>query len=190
MTTKSKAQEGKKVPVKEKPDTMPEETEVKRAESLLPGLRHEIEDTISRVLEGWPRLSSGWHWPEFEAFGKTDLPKRLVSARNLPKVDFSEIDGGYELTAELPGMGEEDVECTLAGNMLTVKGEKQETKEKEKKGYYIRERSYGSFMRNFTLPEDVDTDKLDATVSDGVLRIFMPKGDEKQKSRKIEVKKS
>jgi HSP20 family protein len=87
-------------------------------------------------------------------------------------------------------MGEKDVECTLSGNMLTVKGEKEELKEKEKKGYYIRERNYGSFMRNFTLPEDVNTDKLDATVSDGVLRVFMPKCEEKQKSRKIEVKKS
>lgn len=190
MTTKSKVQDRKKVPVKEKPEISSEDTEVKKVESMLPGLRHEIEDTISRVLEGWPRLSSGWHWPEFEAFGKTDLPKRLVSARNLPKVDFSEIDGGYELSAELPGMGEKDVECTLSGNMLTVKGEKEESREKEKKGFYIRERNYGSFMRNFTLPEDVDSDKLDATVSDGVLRVFMPKCEEKQKSRKIEVKKS
>ena len=101
-----------------------------------------------------------------------------------------EIDGGYELTAELPGMSEEDVECTLSGKMLTVKGEKQEVKEEEKKGYYLKERHYGSFMRNFTLPEDVDANKIEATVSDGVLRVFMPKSEKQQKSRKIEVKKS
>ena len=87
-------------------------------------------------------------------------------------------------------MGEEDVECTLSGNMLTVKGEKQEEREEEKKGYYLKERQYGSFMRNFTLPENVDSDKLEASVADGVLRVFMPRCEKKQKSRKIKVKKS
>ena len=190
MTTKSKVQEGKKVPVKEKPEIKSDETEVRKAESLIPGLRHEIEDTITRVLKGWPRLGSGWHWPEFDAIEKFDMPKRLVTARNLPKVGFGEMDDGYELTAELPGMGEEDVECTLSGNMLTVKGEKQDVKEEEKKGYYLKERHYGSFMRNFTLPEDVDSDEMEATVADGVLRVFMPKCEKKPQSRKIEVKKS
>jgi len=190
MTAKSKIQVKEKVEVKDKPENKVEDTEVKKTESLLPGLRHEIEDTVARVLEGWPRFGSGWHWPELDTIGKIDLPKRLANARNLPKVDFSEIDDGYELTAELPGMGEEDVECTLSGNMLTVKGEKQEEKEEKKKGYYLKERHYGSFMRNFTLPEDVDSEKMEATVSDGVLRVFMTKCEKKPKSRKIEVKKS
>ena len=107
-----------------------------------------------------------------------------------PNLKFSENEKEIKVTAELPGMGEDDVECTLSGNMLTVKGEKQEEKEEEKKGFYLKERHYGSFMRNFTLPENVDTDKLEAEVSDGVLRVFMPKCEKKQKSRKIEVKKS
>ena len=190
MTAKSKIQVKEKVEVKDKPENKVEDTEVKKTESLLPGLRHEIEDTVARVLEGWPRFGSGWHWPELDTIGKIDLPKRLANARNLPKVDFSEIDDGYELTAELPGMSVEDVECTLSGKMMTVKGEKQEEKEEEKKGYYLKERHYGSFMRNFTLPEDVDANKIDASVSDGVLRVFMPKSEKMQKSRKIEVKKS
>jgi HSP20 family protein len=183
MTAKSKIQ------VKGKPQSKVKDTEVRTTESLLPGLRHEIEDTVASILESWPRFGSAWRWPEFDTLGKIEMPKH-VSARNLPKVDFSEIDDGYELTAELPGMGEKDVECTLSGNMLTVKGEKQEIKEEEKKGYYLKERNYGSFMRNFTLPEDVDADKIEASVSDGVLRVFMPKCEKKQKSRKIKVKKS
>ena len=190
MTAKSKIQVKEKVQVKENPESKVKDTEVKKTESLLPGLRHEIEDTVTRVLESWPHFGSGWHWPEFNALGKIDIPKRLASARNLPKVDFSEIDGGYELTAVLPGMGEEDVECTLSGKMLTVKGAKQEEKEEQKKGYYLKERHYGSFMRNFTLPEDVDADKIEASVSDSVLRVFIPKCAKKQKSRKIEVKRS
>ena len=190
MTAKSKIKAKEKVQVKAKPESKVEDTEVMKSESLLPNLRHEIEDTITRALESWPHFGSGWHWPEFESLGKIDLPKRHATARNLPRVDFSEVDDGYELTAELPGMGEDDVECTLSGNMLTVKGEKQEEKEEEKKGFYLKERHYGSFMRNFTLPENVDTDKLEAEVSDGVLRVFMPKCEKKQKLRKIKVKKS
>ncbi len=190
MTSKSKIRAKEKVQLKEKPESKLEDTEVMQTESLLPNLRNEIEDTITRALEGWPHFGSAWRWPEFESLGKIDLPKWHATARNLPRVDFSEIDDGYELTAELPGMSEDDVECTLSGNMLTVKGEKQEVKEEEKKGFYLKERHYGSFMRNFTLPEDVDTDKLEAEVSDGVLRVFMPKCEKKQKSRKIKVKKS
>jgi HSP20 family protein len=190
MTAKRKIQVKEKVQVKEKPESKVADTEVKKTESLLPGLRHEIEDTVASILDSWPRFGSGWHWPEFDTLGKIELPKRLASARNLPKVDFSEIDDGYELTAELPGMGTDDVECTLSGKMLTVKGEKQEEKEEEKKGYYLKERHYGSFMRNFTLPEDVDAEKIEASVSDGILRVFMPKSEKKQESRKIEVKKS
>ena len=184
MTAKSKIQ------VKENPESKAKDTEQRKSEALLPNLRHEIEDTITRVLESWPRLGSAWHWPELDTIGKLDLPKQLETARNLPKVDFFEIDGGYELTAELPGMAENDVECSLSGNMLNVKGEKQEVREEERKGFYLKERNYGSFMRNFTLPEDVDSDKLEATVSDGVLRVFMPKCEKKQKTRKIKVKKS
>jgi HSP20 family protein len=190
MTTKSKIRVKEKLEVKDKSERKVADTEVKKTESLLPGLRHEIEDTVTRILEGWPRFGASWHWPELDTIGKIDLPKRLANIRNLPRVDFSEIDDGYELTAELPGMGDEDVECTLSGNILTVKGEKQEEKEEQKKGYYLRERHYGSFMRNFTLPEDVDAGKIEALVADGVLRVFMPKSEQKQKSRKIEVKKS
>jgi HSP20 family protein len=190
MTTKSKIQKKEKVQVQKKPETKIEDTKIKKPESLLPGLRHEIEDTVNRMLESWPHFGSNWHFPELESFGKIELPKRRVTARNLPSVDFSEIDGGYEITAELPGMGEDDVECTLSGNMLTVKGEKQEEREEEKKGYYLKERHYGSFMRNFTLPEDVDSDKLEASVSDGVLTVSMPKCEKKSKLRKIKVKKS
>jgi HSP20 family protein len=190
MTTKSKVKVKEKVQVKEKPKSKAKDTEEKKMEALLPSLHHEIEGTVARILEGWPHFGAGWHWPELETFGKIDLPKRLANARNLPRVDFSEADGGYEITAELPGMSVEDVECTLTGNMLTVKGEKQEEREEEKKGYYLKERHCGSFMRNFTLPENADTNKMEATVSDGVLRVFMPRCEEKSKSRKIKVKRS
>jgi len=190
MTTKSKDRNKEMFDLKKTPASKAKDTEVSKTESLLPSLRQEVVNTVTHMLESWPPFGSAWHWPEMEPLGKIDLPKRHTIAGNLPRVDFSEIDDGYEITAELPGMGEEDVECTLSGNMLTVKGEKQEDREEEKKGYYLKERQYGSFMRNFTLPENVDSDKLEASVADGVLRVFMPRCEKKQKSRKIKVNKS
>jgi len=190
MTTKRKIPKKEEVKVTKKTEGKVKETEAERQTSLIPELRHEIEDTFTRMLKSWPQFGAAWNWPEFESLAKIDLPKRHATARNLPRVDFSEINGGYEISAELPGMGEDDVECTLSGNILTVKGEKQEEKEEEKRGYYLKERHYGSFMRNFTLPEDVDSDKLEASVSDGILRVFMPKCEKKQKLRKIKVKRS
>jgi HSP20 family protein len=72
---------------------------------------------------------------------------------------------------------------------LTIKGEKQEEKEEKKKGYYLRERHFGSFERSFGLPEGVDADKIEATFKKGVLTLTLPKKPEAQKpEKKIEVK--
>lgn len=151
-------------------------------------IAREMENAFSRVLENWPAFGRRWHWPDFDPFGKFDLPAKWSKGLALPRVDMAETDDGYELTAELPGLTDKDVECTLSGNVLTVRGEKQEEKEEKKKGYYLQERSYGSFERSFTLPDDVDTDKLDASVSDGVLKVTMPKGRETRKAKKIDVR--
>ena len=67
----------------------------------------------------------------------------------MPAVDVSETDKAYEITAELPGMDEKNVEVKLANGVLTIKGEKQEEKEEKKKDYYMRERRFGSFQRAF-----------------------------------------
>jgi HSP20 family protein len=148
----------------------------------------DIEDAFSRVLEHWPTFGRRWHWPETDPFARFDFPTRLTRDISLPRVDMVETDEGYELTAELPGLTEKDVECSLAGDVLTVKGEKQESTEKKKKGYYLNERRYGSFERRFTVPDDVDVGKLDATVSHGVLKVTMPRTAQAKKAKKIEVK--
>jgi HSP20 family protein len=131
-----------------------------------------------------------WNWPDFDPLEKLGFPTIPTRKMSLPRVDFSEIDGSYELTAELPGMTEADVECTLSGNLLTVKGEKQEDKVDDRKGYHLQERRYGSFMRSFPLPDDVDANKIEATVTNGILRVYLPKDKRKETSRKIEIKKS
>ncbi len=107
----------------------------------------------------------------------------------VPAVDVTETDKAYEITAELPGMDEKNVEVKFADGVLTIKGEKQEEKEEKKKDYYLSERSFGSFQRAFQVPDGVDADKIDASFKNGVLTVTMPKSAEAQKSeKKIAVK--
>ncbi len=104
-------------------------------------------------------------------------------------VDIIEGDKAYEVTAELPGMDEKDIEVKIADGGLTIKGEKQEQKEEKEKNYYLSERRYGSFERYFRIPEGVDTDKIEASFKKGVLTVNLPKKPEAQKPvKKIEVK--
>ncbi len=106
-----------------------------------------------------------------------------------PSVDIVEKDNAYEVTAELPGMDEKNVEVKLINGGLTIKGEKQEEKEEKKKNYYLHEREFGSFERCFSVPEGVDTDKIEASFKKGVLTVTLPKKPEAIKpEKKIEVK--
>lgn len=106
-----------------------------------------------------------------------------------PAVDVSETDKAYEITAELAGMDDKNIDVKVANGVLTIKGEKQDEKEEKKKDYYMRERSYGSFERSFEVPASVATDKIEATFKKGVLTVTLPKKAEAQTSaKKIEVK--
>lgn len=106
-----------------------------------------------------------------------------------PAVDFAEDDKAYYITAELPGMSEKDIDVSLSGDTLTIKGEKRDEKEEKAKNYYLSERSYGAFQRSFTLPEGVDRDKIEASFSSGVLALTLPKTAEAVKQqKKIEIK--
>lgn len=84
-------------------------------------------------------------------------------------------DQRLELTAELPGIDEKNVDVKVANGGLTIKGEKQQKKEEKKKDYYLRERNYGPFERSFQVPAGVDTDKIDAKFKKGVLTVMLPK---------------
>jgi HSP20 family protein len=106
-----------------------------------------------------------------------------------PAVDIVEGENAYEVTAELPGIDEKDIEVKLAGGGLTIKGEKHEEKEEKKKDYYLHERQFGSFERFFMVPETVDTDKIQAHFKKGVLTVKLPKKPEAIKpEKKIDVK--
>jgi len=108
----------------------------------------------------------------------------------VPAVDIADTEKAYEITAELPGMDEKNVEVKLSNGVLTIKGEKNEEKEEKKKDYHLSERRYGSFQRSFTVPDGIEVDKIDATFKDGVLTVCLPKTAEAQKKEKqIAIKK-
>ncbi len=110
--------------------------------------------------------------------------RRELSWTTVPAVDMAETDNAYEITAELPGLDEKNIEVKLANGGLTIKGEKREEKEEKEKGYYLHERRFGSFERYFRVPEGVDTDKIDATFKKGVLTVTLPKTPEAKKAQK------
>jgi HSP20 family protein len=108
---------------------------------------------------------------------------------NVPAVDVTEDEKTYKVTAELPGLEEKDVDVTMSGDILTLKGEKRQEKEEKNKNWYVSERAYGSFQRTFALPEGVDREKIAATFAKGVLTVTLPKRAEaQQQQKKIEVK--
>jgi HSP20 family protein len=109
----------------------------------------------------------------------------------VPAVDITEDDKGYRIAAELPGMSEKDIDVSISGDMLTIKGEKRQEREEKEKNRYLSERSYGMFQRSFPLPEGVDRDKISADFSKGVLTLTLPKtADAQKQQKKIEVKAS
>jgi len=88
-----------------------------------------------------------------------------------PAVDATEKDGNLIIRAELPGVKPKDVDISLHGNVLSISGERKAEQEEERGGYYIRERSYGSFSRSFTLPQGTDESKVHARYEHGVLEV-------------------
>src|SRR5258708_7957216 len=109
--------------------------------------------------------------------------------RRSPAVDIGEKDNAYEVTADMPGFEEKSIEVQVEDGSLSIKGERKWEKEEKKKDYYVSEREFGSFERSFPLPEGVDTDKIEASLKNGVLTVTLPKTAEAQKpAKKIEVK--
>ncbi len=107
----------------------------------------------------------------------------------VPAIDVTEDDKTYKIAAELPGMNEKDIDVSLHGDMLVLKGEKRQMKEEKEKHRYLSERSYGAFQRSFALPDGVDREKIAAEFSKGVLTLTLPKTSDAQKQqKKIEVK--
>lgn len=151
-------------------------------------LRRRMDRMFEDFMSGWP--STGWArdlW-NFEPFEVPSLTGRggLVDVR----FDVAESDNGIEITAELPGLDEKDVEISLSDDLMTIRGEKKVEEEKQEQDYYLSERHYGSFMRSFRVPDSVNQDQIKANFDKGVLTITMPKRPEaKAKTKKIAISK-
>jgi HSP20 family protein len=106
-----------------------------------------------------------------------------------PPVDVRETGDVIEVEVELPGLGSDDVDVRVENGVLTISGEKKSEVEEGKEGssYHLIERRYGRFERSFTLPRTVDAEKVEASFSNGVLSIRLPKA-ETAKPRRITVK--
>jgi HSP20 family protein len=106
-----------------------------------------------------------------------------------PAIDIVEEPDGYRLTAELPGMAETDVELTVTGETMTLKGEKKLETERKETNYTLAERCYGTFTRTFYLPDGVDRDNITAEFGKGVLTVRLPKTPAAaEEVRKVDVK--
>jgi HSP20 family protein len=92
-----------------------------------------------------------------------------------PSADISETDTAYLIKAEIPGVNKEDVKVTIENGMLTIQGERKMEKEEKDKKFHRIERSYGSFMRSFRVPDDADESAVKAEFKDGVLNVTLTK---------------
>lgn len=147
--------------------------------SLLEQRNSDIYSSVRREIE-----------KAFEDHGRTWLSTRDPTMQGLRfKIDVSETDAALEVKAEIPGVDPKDIDVKLREHVLTIKGEKREEKEEEKKDYHITERRYGSFYRSITLPAEVDASKVTATFVNGTLHVLLPKSHSNQNgSKKIPIR--
>lgn len=122
-----------------------------------------------------------------ELFGRTPAAMAATEAVWSPLVDVHETKEGFQLQVELPGVKQEDIQVSIVGDTLTLKGERKRENEVKEDHYHRIERSYGTFQRSIVLPSVVDPNRVKATYRDGVLQIQLPKKEEaKPKEIKVE----
>ena len=154
------------------------------------GLRH--SDREARPLESYRRDIESLHRDMDRVFEKmwsagtsaSLLPEVWARGEMMPQLDVTEDDEAFQVTIDLPGLDEKDVDVTLSDHVLTIRGEKEEEKETKEKEYSRRERAYGAFRRSIEIPAAVDASKIEASFKKGVLTIQLPKTEEAQQQVK------
>lgn len=104
-----------------------------------------------------------------------------------PRLDVHESENEYCVTVDLPGVSESDLDLSLEGEVLTIRGEKKQESERDERGYHIMERSSGTFQRSLRLPFEPDPERVSAECRDGVLTVHVPKEGQQQRTRRIQV---
>jgi HSP20 family protein len=133
----------------------------------------EMSDRLNRLFGTWTRPVNG--------------KEPLTVVDWTPSVDIQETETEYLVKAELPEIKREDVKVTVENGILTLQGERKHEKEEKNRKFHRVERSYGTFLRTFTVPNDTDETKVAADFKEGILRVHLPKT-EKPRPKTIEVK--
>ena len=140
-----------------------------------------VRSPFSDLFEFSRELDQLFNAPRLSAAG--DAPRSWV-----PPVDIELDDNEIRIAADLPGVNKDDIDVTVDGNQLTIRARREaETKEEKEGGYVRRERSFGEYVRSFSLPDFADIEKLEAHYEDGVLKLTIPKRAE-AKPRQVKVK--
>lgn len=166
-----------------------------------------LEEAGRKLRDSFPQPPPfrEWDFPDiryFTPFRKWDFPERRLFELHVPKwpgkpeefrmeMDVEETDDAITIRCDMPGMKKEDIDITLKGNVLTIKGERSvEEETRDEKGRVVRrERRFGSFSRSFTIPGKVKTENIKTSYEDGVLTIFIPKEEPKpEKEKEIKIK--
>jgi HSP20 family protein len=165
--------------------------EVKKAAPAQTGVPDVWQSFRAEMDRLFDRFAGGFGFPSLRRMFDIEPAWRSAGSFSFatPAIDMSEDEKAYKISAELPGLDARDIDISLSGDMLVLKGEKRQEKEEKDKNYYVSERAYGSFQRAFELPASVDRDKVAADFAKGVLTITLPKTAQAQKpQKKIEVK--
>lgn len=146
---------------------MKKNTEISKKEETYPvSPFEEMEKYFDRYFRHPFSMMRSENWPDFD-FSK--------AGEMSPSVDIYEEGEKVIIKAEIPGMAKEDINVSIADNTVTISGEKKQEEKIEKKDYHREERRYGSFCRRFRLPENVNSDEVNASFKNGVLEICLPK---------------
>jgi HSP20 family protein len=133
-----------------------------------------LQSDVNRIFENF------WRGFDLPMLGDGDGSENSM----MPRIDLRETDKEVEVVAELPGMDEADLHVSVSEGMLTIRGEKKEEREREDKGYVLRERSFGRIERLVPLPAGIDPDSAKATFKNGVLTVTIAKTPEAQSAVK------
>jgi len=134
-------------------------------------LEREVGRVFDEVLRGFPAASRG----------------ASMMGGFAPNLEVRETEGGLEVSAELPGMSEDDIELRLEGDLLTLSGEKKEEQTREQGGLHLTERSFGRFQRAFRLPFHADPSQVRAAFDRGILRVTLPRPQQQQQGGRIQI---
>jgi HSP20 family protein len=149
-----------------------------RGRDTLSRFRNEFDSTFDRVWRDFDR--DPW-------LALSNLPATFGGLTDWPAIDLAEDDKAVTVRVDVPGLDPKDVDVEVSGNMLSIRGRRDDEWEDKAHGVYRRERRSGSFARNITLPSYVDAEKIDARYDRGSLSITIPKIGDKARKR-VEVK--